>query len=317
MRNDNMPVNYEESGKKDSMSSAASKATMWAVHGSSFFPCEETIKELKPAQYKIEYDESRGVYFTKTSSNMDDLLLLPDNTSSKIMDQLEVFWKKKDLYQKNGLIWKRGVLLYGKPGCGKTTTVQLISKRIEELNGVSFFVSVPRIASSGLQLFRKIEPDRPIVVILEDLDAIIENYGESEILSLLDGENQVNNVVYIATTNYLSDLDPRIINRPSRFDMVSKINFPDRTSREFYLKEKVSRLKKKQKIKVFERGANGDPIKKEVDELSWILDNTEDFSIAHLKEYIIATEILEENRQIILERLKHMGSINDIEGTSL
>ena len=54
-----------------------------------------------------------------------------------------------------------------------------------------------------------------------------EYYAESEYLSLLDGENQIGNVVYVATTNYPEKLDKRFTDRPSRFDVVQKISMPN------------------------------------------------------------------------------------------
>jgi hypothetical protein len=88
-----------------------------------------------------------------------------------------------------------------------------------------------------LQMLRAVEPERQVVGILEDVDALIERYGESEYLSLLDGEAQVDNVVYVATTNYPERLDARIVDRPSRFDTIRYIGMPSagarrRTSRQ-------------------------------------------------------------------------------------
>ena len=63
----------------------------------------------------------------------------------------------------------------------------------------------------ALKVFREIEPNRSIIYIFEDIDSIIEHHGEDEILSVLDGEMQVNKVLNIATTNYPERLDRRIV----------------------------------------------------------------------------------------------------------
>ena len=71
-------------------------------------------------------------------------------------------------------------------------------------------------------------------------------------LSCLDGENQVDCVLNIATTNYPEKLDKRIINRPRRFDRVVKIGFPDANIREQYfsLKLKIDKNEVKQWVKL-------------------------------------------------------------------
>jgi hypothetical protein len=97
----------------------------------------------------------------------------------------------------------------------------------------------PERVAEALSGLRWVEPERPIVVILEDIDTIIDRHGESEVLSLLDGENSIDKVVFLATTNYPENLDGRIVNRPSRFDRVVKIGEPSALSRELYLKNSV------------------------------------------------------------------------------
>lgn len=55
------------------------------------------------------------------------------------------------------------------------------------------------------------------------LNEFKSRYGESELLSILDGENQISGVCNIATTNYPELLDKRIVGRPCRFDRVHRI----------------------------------------------------------------------------------------------
>ncbi len=91
---------------------------------------------------------------------------------------------------------------------GKTSTIAVVTKQMTDAGGVVFLGDTsPQILAIGLKQFREIEPDRPAVVILEDIDTIIENFGESEVLSILDGENSIANVCYIATTNFPENLD--------------------------------------------------------------------------------------------------------------
>ena len=167
--------------------SASLNAKMWAVLSGSYFPCEESVRQLEAAQYTIEMSQDRGVFFAKKDVNLDDLLVLPDSATETVLQEIEEFWSREEIYRKYRYLWKRGILLWGPPGSGKTTTVQLISKRIVERDGIAVYVSNPKIAAIGLKYLRKIEPKRPVVVMLEDLDTIVQNH-EHEILALLDGE---------------------------------------------------------------------------------------------------------------------------------
>ena len=82
---------------------------------------------------------------------------------------------------------------------GKTCLVQQIIADIVNADGLVFLCNThPSVFNDGLSLFRKVEPVRPIVCLMEDIDAIIDEHGEDEILTLLDGENQIDRVLNIA-----------------------------------------------------------------------------------------------------------------------
>ena len=84
-------------------------------------------------------------------------------------------------------------------------------------------------------MIRGIEPTRKIICIFEDVD----EFGEFDLLSYLDGEDSVDGVVNIATTNHIEDLPPRLIARPRRFDRILKVTFPSTGLRKKYYKSKV------------------------------------------------------------------------------
>jgi SpoVK/Ycf46/Vps4 family AAA+-type ATPase len=154
------------------------------------------------------------------------------------------FWKSEKDYKEGndfvigGASYKAGVMVYGPPGSGKTCTLKLVSKKlIEERNGTVFYASGhPGTIVSWLEDFARVEPNRKSIVIFEDLDALISNYGDSLYLEMLDSAKTINNVLFIATTNYPERLDPRIYNRPGRFSHVIKIGLPGPKTREAYLK---------------------------------------------------------------------------------
>ena len=266
----------------------ANRSSMWSKSGPAYFPTEETTNRLMPGQYTVEYSHGRGIYFRRKPINIDKLLILPDTTTEDIVAGIEKFWEKKETFDNLGFLWKRGILLYGPPGGGKTSTIQLISKKIIDKGGISIFVKDPKMTAEGLEVLRRIEPNRPIVVLLEDIDSITEKHSEHDILAMLDGELQINNVVFIATTNYPEQLEDRIVNRPSRFDIVRQIGMPSPEARKLYLTTMNARLRDNE------------------EELQQWVDVSADFSIAHLKEMIIAVEALEQPLEEVVERLNKM-----------
>jgi energy-coupling factor transporter ATP-binding protein EcfA2 len=264
---------------------------MWASYGGDrYSPCEHSEPTLPPGQYTIDYSDSIGLHFHLVHTNVDDLLDLPDSTSEHVIDEVKTFWTRESHFRRFGFLWKRGILLWGPPGSGKSVTVQMISKFVESNGGIAIYVVNPKVDTTGLRLLRQIEPSRPVVVILEDIDAIISNYGESSLLALLDGELQIDNIIFVATTNYPERLDKRFINRPSRFDLVKKIGMPSHTARETYIKMKNKRLSQDEA---------------DAELRTWV-NNTEGFSIAHLKELIVSVEVFEVNFDVALSRLRKM-----------
>jgi len=125
-----------------------------------------------------------------------------------------------------------------------------------------------------MRVLRQIQEDTPVVVIIEDIDSFLEIYNESEILNVLDGVNEVNKVVFLATTNYPEKLGARIVNRPSRFDKRFRIGYPSKTSRRMYFEHLIGE-------------GDENKLKQKISDLNLDLDrwveDTDEMSVAHLR----------------------------------
>ena len=215
--------------------------SQWAVCGPNVFkPVSVTYPKLQSGIYGISVTQFHGVIFERKTICVDDLLRFPDSVSEKILSEITTFWGKGKKFKEHGFLHRRGYLLHGPAGSGKTCLVHQIIADIIDAGGLVFQCSShPTVFNDGLALFRKVETNRPAVCLFEDIDAIIDEYGEDEILTLLDGENQIDKVLNIATTNYPEKLDPRLVARPRRFDRVLKIGMPSATVRKMYFNKKL------------------------------------------------------------------------------
>jgi ATPase family protein associated with various cellular activities (AAA) len=265
-----------------------SGASQWATSdGTTFVGAATTTLTLPPSMYEINISASRGPFFSKLQVKTEGLLKFPHSNSEKILGEIEKFWDRRPMFREYGLVHKRGILLWGPPGSGKSSTIALIVADVVRRGGVAIKFDSPGTFIMGMRLLREVQPDTPVVVLMEDLDTTIKHYSESDILNILDGVEMVDRVVFLASTNYPEMLGPRIVNRPSRFDKRFKIGHPTPASRLMYFEHLL--------------GARA----KEYPVAQWISD-TEGMSLAHLKELFVAVVILGDEYKEALATLRSM-----------
>lgn len=273
------------------------KFNSWAVlPNSSFIPSYPTIPMLEPGFYEIKWNsEAQTDCLQKKEINVDELFFLPSTEITDIVSDIEKFWESVGKFNEYKFVHKRGILLWGDPGCGKSAIIQLCTKHlVNELGGIVINISsVEELEKFDkfIDQIRTIEPNRPIITILEDIDSLAgeEKFATSLLLNLLDGLKQTENIVYIATTNYPEKLEDRITNRPSRFDRRYHVAMPSKDVREVYLRKKMT-LEDLEKINLEE----------------WILQ-TEGMSIAHLRELVISVVAMNNTFEDTIKRLKDLS----------
>lgn len=244
-----------------------------------------TQKELDASAYTV-FRNDQGLFLRKEKIASDDLIEFKDSITDQILTEIELFWDSKKKFQKYGFLHRRGYIFYGPAGCGKSGIIYLVLNKVIKRNGIVLICSDhPSLWIDAVKMIRNVEPERHIVAILEDIDAIIEQYGEERVLSFLDGESQCDDILNIATTNYAGRLDRRIISRPRRFDRRIKI-FPPSESirREYFMK----------KMKITE---------KEVEK--WV-NASDGFSFAGLTDLVIQVKCLQAPFDEAVKKLKDL-----------
>lgn len=172
---------------------------------------------------------------------------------TRMVDRSEVIMKgevKKDIYRsidqfftedraffkEYELPYKRGILLYGKPGNGKTTLVKSIAGSVKA--PVAYWQITENTGSESIQeVFQAAAKMAPMILVIEDIDAMPQR-ARSFFLNILDGATSKEGIFLIGTTNYPEQIDPALMNRAGRFDRAYEIKLPDLELRQIYLEQK-------------------------------------------------------------------------------
>lgn len=239
---------------------------------------DEWVQQRDRSNLHIRVVDGEDIPYTKDSTWED--LFLPEELKTDIKNIVTGFLTSKDFYLEKRIPWKRGVLLYGLPGNGKTSIIRTI---MSEYNFKPVTIAPGANDEAVREAFSYAEVQSPSLLYFEDLDSLFEKGVDiSAFLNLMDGISSKNGLLVIATANNIKSFQPNIMDRPSRFDKKFEIPPPNQEMAYIYLKRWFGNLITNEKCK----------------ELSKYTEKY-NFSYAYLKELYISSmfEALAHNRK--------------------
>lgn len=169
-------------------------------------------------------------------------LILDEKTKEEIRKNVDGMFSNMQIYELNGISFKRGVILKGVPGVGKTLVGKILCNTVP--------CAVVWVTPAHLSLSYKISAVcdlarslSPAILFLEDIDLYgagrDSNINKSvlgELMNQLDGIKENKNIVVVATTNRSGEIEEAIRNRPGRFDSIIEVKAPEEAERLAMLK---------------------------------------------------------------------------------
>ncbi|KAJ5273945.1 ATPase [Penicillium angulare] len=199
------------------------------------------LQEIRPTAMREVFLETPKVRWTDIGGQHD--------IKKRLQQAVERPLKHPQRMQRLNVKSKKGVLLYGPPGCSKTLTVKALATEA----GLNFLavkgaeilsMYVGESERSLREIFRKARAARPSIIFFDEIDAIAARRSSSSsggvnvlttLLNEMDGIEELRNVLVIAATNKPDVLDPALM-RPGRLDNILYIGPPDFEARKEILR---------------------------------------------------------------------------------
>lgn len=172
----------------------------------------------------------------------EDELFLDDSICQRLQTDVLSFFSDEvaRLYQDLRVPYRRGVLMHGPPGNGKTSIIRLIGARLPEVPGLILRPSACFDSDDFEDVLRAWRRQAPAMLVIEDLNWLLKEVNVSTFLNCLDGvEEATGGLMLIATTNHPEELDPAINNRPGRFDVTIEVCPPRQPQRDAFFRAKL------------------------------------------------------------------------------
>ena len=165
-----------------------------------------------------------------------DELILPAATFEDVRRQVVGVARHRDRLRAAGQHLKRGLLLYGPPGVGKTHTVRYLVGELTGTTIVQLSGDTLHAIKQACSIARTLQP---AMIVVEDVDLIAAQRDMYEggapllfmLLNEMDGLDEDADVVFLLTTNRADLLEDALASRPGRVDQAVHIGLPDRDAR--------------------------------------------------------------------------------------
>ena len=215
-----------------------------------------THEDFTKALIEVTPSGMREVFIENPDIKWSDVGGLKE-VKQELQEAVEWPMKYPGLYDKLGHSMPRGILLHGPSGTGKTLLAKAVATESE-----ANFVSVrgPELLSKWVgesergirEIFKRARQSAPCVVFFDEIDSIAPIRGAggetavservvSQLLTELDGMENMHGVVVLAATNRADMIDPALL-RPGRFDKIIQIPLPDKESRKSILKINAEKI---------------------------------------------------------------------------
>lgn len=186
--------------------------------------------------YKGKKIDADGTFLELNDVSWNDIIL-DETTLSVVKGHVTEIFQFSEYLRANKLPIKRGIILAGPPGTGKTMLVKAL---INETDSTIIY-ALPTQLQRPIDIQRVCDMAKslsPCMLIIEDIDWIAEDRSESQnagsviqLMNYLDGVQEFSDIVTLATTNNEDKIEDAIKNRPGRFDRVITIPKPNKEGR--------------------------------------------------------------------------------------
>ena len=230
------------------------KAAIIALNrGSSVISSEDLEEAFETISIKIK--SSQGITNTTTFKDVIGL-----NAEIEEIEEIVNYLKNPENYIRIGAKIPRGILFEGPPGTGKTLLARAVAQEANanfiHRSGSSFINKYVGVGADNVRktFLEAKETEKPTIIFIDEIDAIGKRSGLgggggdseyrqtiNELLTQMDGFNQNDNIIIIAATNDISNLDDALL-RPGRFDRKIHISLPQQEGRKDILEHYLSKI---------------------------------------------------------------------------